>query len=155
MLFVLCNSVECSTAVRVLCGHSDDVVGYSSSYYPDGYRCPRCDGPAAGYREDALEKLPETKHLYNLEVDEMLRVQYGMGLPEEQNPTQEAISTVLREIPVRRVRGRTLKSGRFLLEELELWSGHRLFFGACPDGALVYRLSQPISHTKQALSDVE
>ncbi len=141
MILVTCTA--CRLALRVL-GDVEEIsllVGERSDFWPSKYTCPRCEGPAKGQPEDALlpsELLPF--ELRDLSAQELFAALNGLGLPDEQACSAEVVGTLLRETPIRRVRIRDVPgSPRSILEQLELWDGTRLYFGASPAGAIVYR----------------
>ncbi len=138
MLSIVCN--ECLLCLQVV-DDRDDLVGAGSDFWPNKYPCPGCTRVLAARAEESLTASERTFRVVFLSAEELFAALNGLGLPDEQDCTKEIVEGLLREHPIRRVAGTTIRdTQRFCLEHLELWDGTRLFFGASPEGAIVYRV---------------
>ena len=158
MILVLCKA--CCLAVRVIptdvtkatsAREVTDCVGERSDFWPDRFKCPRCDAPARGFLENAVDpavlSLMEVKDLTAMEA---FAAFWGMGLPEHRQCSFEDLELLLREKPVRRLHGHSVSgSEAHVLESIELWDGTRVFLGASPEGAVVYRVRPPFSYANR------
>lgn len=157
MIVVVCSNASCGTAIRVM-GDAleiNELVGPSSEFWPDKYICPTCEFPAAGVMEHDIDvrSLPK---LRDLEAQEFFQALNGMGLPEEQECTIDAVTQALITSRVVRVVGHSItNSKRFALEWLELEDGRRMYFAAGTHGATVYRLTLPVKHTEKVLKEID
>lgn len=160
MIVITC--LPCELAIRVLPENVADVrsvaeldalVGEKSDFWPNKYQCPRCDQPAAGLREVSAD--PRALRLMtvrNLSPQEAFALFNGLGFPEEQQCSIEALQELLREQPVRRVIGRNITGATTVhVDAFELWDGTKIHFGAGAAGAVVFRIVRPPSYTKRAL----
>ncbi len=154
MIIVPC--LECYTAVRVL-GEADRVhmlVGTKSEYWPDHYTCVACGRSCEGILEieataDALSRMK----MRELTAEEYYAALQGLGTPDEMVCDAVTVRELLRQ-PIKKVGGSTIAgTTRFCLTDIELESGVKLHFGASTHGAVVYRISRPISYTARALEE--
>jgi len=158
MMLVVCGNLAiCESVFRVL-GDWQEVktlVGPQSEFWPQGFTCPKCGGPAQGVMEvDVNVNLLAGFTIRELEAQEMYRAQYGMGLPEELDCRREVVESLLREHPIKRVSGHEVPGAtRFILEYLELWDGSRVYFGASSHGAAVTRIVPPHSHVAKVMKE--
>jgi hypothetical protein len=152
MILIVC--LPCSLAIRVLpsstdtSGELDSLVGRASGFWPDQYECPRCQKKMRGLLErDANPHTLRSLELKDLTPQEAFQLFSGLGFPEEQNCTLVETLLLMKEQPVRKLRGVDIEGSpkRFILEEIELWDGSRVFLGSSPDGAVVYRIARPDS----------
>lgn len=145
MILIIC--IPCSLAIRVI-GELEEVyvnVGPKSDFWPDKFQCPVCEGKAKGILEVEADAtaLAQLK-VSDLTVQEAFIAFHGMGLPTEKDCSKSRVDDLF-STPIRRVKGMD-RSGRFLLEYIEFWDGTRMYLGACPDGAIVYKISAPPSY---------
>lgn len=148
MIVVACTN--CGIGLRVIGDDReiDTLVGKSSDFFPDNYVCPRCASRAVCVAEDICPPV----ELVDLSAEELFAALNGLGLPEEQVCVRSVVEALLKEKPIRRVVGTDIAgSQRFCLEHLELWDGTRLYFGAAPEGAIIYRVVRPPNATERAL----
>lgn len=138
-MITLC--VACKLAIRVF--EDSPILGAHSEWYPANYPCPSCGKATPSIAEEAIpaDILPLLR-FETLTPLEAFIAYAGVGLPREKAFTQETLTTLLREVPIRRVVGNDVQGsrGRFVLEYLELWDGTRVHFAASPEGAVVYRV---------------
>jgi hypothetical protein len=74
----------------------------------------------------------------------------GLGFPDEHHCSLETAQALLKEHPVRRIIGTNVKGAeRTIIDALELWDGTKVYFGAGAGGAVIYRITRPVSYTKQ------
>lgn len=133
----------------------DHLVGRSSDFWPAQFHCVRCGKPCRGMREsEADPRALSLMTLQDLTPQEAFAAFNGLGLPDEQKCSLEVVQVLLREQPIRRVVGRSIQGvERTLVDALELWDGSTVYFGAGGDGAVIYRITRPISYTRTALGD--
>ena len=141
MIVIVC--IPCALAVRVLpsvkeAGEIDSLIGRHSHFWPDRYICPRCEGSMRGMLEhEADVRALSLMELRDLTAQEAFQLFEGLGFPDEQNCTVEALTELMRAQPMRKIQGRNvLGSTRALVEYLELWDGTKIYLGAAPDGAV-------------------
>jgi hypothetical protein len=73
----------------------------------------------------------------------------GLGLPPEQHCNLASVTLLLRETPIRLVRGVDIPgTERCMIDHLELWDGTKVYLGASSHGAVVYRVAPPFSYAK-------
>lgn len=129
------------------------LIGEQSEFWPDKYTCPRCQEEAKAIREDDID--PDSLagiDIQAIEAQEMFRAQNGLGLPDEQVCDRVTVEELLRATPIRKVAGHDIQGARrFCLEWFELADGTKMYFGASTHGAIVYRITRPISHVKEVL----
>lgn len=162
MMLLVCMNSGCSSAFRIL-GEPIEIetlVGSRSDFWPDKYKCPVCDRRAIFFMEnnipDELVARLAVTQIRVLEPQEMFRAQHGLGLPEEQNCTREAVEEALKQNPIRRIGGHAIGgSPTFCLEFLELWNGVKMYFGASSHGAVVYRIVQPTKASQRVLGEID
>ena len=153
MILIICP--QCAFAARVI-GDDDEVdqlVGEGSDFWPDHFPCPRCGARARGVAELDVSVV-ELDHLRlrDLNPQEALAAFSGLGLPDEQLCTKALLETLLREQPIRRVGAQDIEgSKRCYLHHLELWDGTKIYFGAGSGGAIVYRVTNPLSYTERVI----
>ncbi len=77
----------------------------------------------------------------DLTVEEAYKAMNGLGLPEDQECSPTAIRVAMQspiaKLNIRPIRGTT----RSIIESIELVSGAKVYLGASPHGAIVYRIS--------------
>lgn len=162
MIVVVC--LPCELAIRVMpanvANHRsaqelDQLVGKASPFWPDQYPCPRCGKNARGF----LEKMVDPKVLQALVLQEATPQEafaafHGMGFPDEQRCSLETVQELLLGTPVRRVIGKNVTGQeRTIIDALELWDGTRVHFGAGAEGAVIYRITKPVSYAQKVLSE--
>jgi len=151
MIVIPC--LACNVCMRTMgdAAQVDHLVGERSGFWPDQYPCIHCGALCRGLREieadpAALQKM----HVLDLEPEELFAALNGLGTPAEHRCTEAAVLALLQS-KVKRVVGREVQgqaSTRFVLESMEFEDGHKMFFGAAPEGALVYRISKPHSYVE-------
>ena len=157
MILIVCTSLACRTVVRVMAAdllQAEMLVGPSSSYWPNKFTCPTCDGAATGLLEGEVD--PNTFKGFNvleLEAEEMFRSLQGLGLPEEQDCRLEVLHEVMRQ-KIKLIGGHSIGgTKRFCLEWLEMEDGTKLYFGASSHGATIYRIVNNTSYTNRVLQE--
>lgn len=158
MMLLICSSTACGLVIRVV-GDQQQVsamLGPSSDFYPDRYKCA-CGAPAGlAFEEDINPQSIAGHPLRTLEAEEAFRVQYGLGLPEEQNCSRRNVEEALRRSPIKRVGGHEVAgSSSFILEFFELQDCTRLYFSASTHGAAVYRIVPPGGYAKKILEELD
>jgi hypothetical protein len=151
MIVISCSS--CALAIRVM-GEPAEVhslVGERSGFWPDRYTCPSCGGHAEAQAEpEFLASAQGAAPLRDLTVFEAFAALEGLGFPEEHECVLDVVENLLRSTPVRRVAGRSIRgSRRSYIDHLELWDGTKIFLGAGPGGAVVYRIAKPPSYANR------
>lgn len=160
MIVITC--LPCSLALRVMPEVVTDpnsvreleyLVGRQSDFWPNKYPCPRCgeNGSAIDERE-ADPRALQLLELVDLTPAEAFSVLNGLGFPDEQRCTLEVVEELLQKTAVRRVVGRNVAGmERTVIDALELVDGTKVHFGSGADGAVIYRITQPVSYTRKAL----
>ena len=156
MIVVTC--LACELLIRVMPeGESSDelehLVGSRSDFWPDKYPCPRCGKNGQGLPEREVDtRVYQVMELRDVTPKEAFAIFNGMGFPDEQQCSMETLRTLLLEHPVRRVVGRDVVGmARSIVDHLELWDGSRVYLGAATEGAVVYRITRPVSYTAKQL----
>jgi len=158
MILVICSNLNtCESVFRVM-GDWQEVqtlVGPMSEFWPQGFTCPKCQGPAQGVMENDVDMgLLAGFQIRDIEAQEMYRAQYGMGLPEEMDCRRDVVEQILRENPIRKVSGHDISgANRFVIEHIELWDGTKMYFGSSSQGAIIARIVRPHSHVEQVLKE--
>jgi hypothetical protein len=158
MMLVICTSTECKTVTRLLSREVRELislVGSESEWWPNKYRCPRCEGQATGTYEAEID-LASLRgfSMLELEAPEFFRFMMGVGLPEEQNCRIEVLQKIFREGKVKNLAGHPIPgTTRFCLEWLEMEDGTHLYFGSSTHGATIYRIANRPDYTKKALEN--
>lgn len=148
MIVVVCQ--RCSVAARVL-GEDREVhtlVGPASEWWPNNFKCVSCEGPAKGVLESSLDHLDDAAMAplkwRELTAQELFSSQLGMGLPEERGCDFETVKDLLLNKKITQVKGVTVpNTTRTVLEHVIFEDGTRMYFGAGPQGAVVYRIAKP------------
>ena len=158
MMLLLCSSTTCGLVIRVVGDQAQvsTLLGTNSDFFPDKYKCA-CGASASLAFEEEINPASIAGHpLRTLEAEEAFRVQYGLGLPEEQNCTRRSVETALRRSPIKRVGGHEVHgNASFILEFFELEDNTRIYFCASPHGASVYRIVSPGGYTKKVLEELD
>jgi hypothetical protein len=147
MVVIACST--CRLGIRVL-GEENEVsflVGPRSDRWPN-FTCVRCGEKAEGILERALSAAAmQVLEIVDLSPQEAFAAVEGMGLPAEQQCGLSMVRELLKETPVRRVHGHDVPgTQRCAVDSLELWDGTKIYLGASPEGAVVYRISPPHSY---------
>lgn len=151
MVVLTCGT--CLLVVRVM-GDTQQVsflVGEQSPFWPDKYKCPRCDGLALATTLDkAPPELLVSSGVIFLEAEELFAALNGLGLPEERKASKDVVEKLLKEQRVVRVGGENFPTTtRCRVDWLDLDDGTRLFFAAGGRGAVVYRVRRPHSYVEK------
>jgi hypothetical protein len=128
----------------------DFLVGEKSGFWPDKYKCPRCDHMAlATTLGNTPPEMLARPGVLLLEAEELFAALNGLGLPEERVATKEVLEQLLLKHMVVNVRGETLPgTKRCRIDWLDLVDGSRVFFAAGGKGAVVYRIRKRHSYTE-------
>lgn len=148
MIIVACP--PCNLALRIIGNpiEVDMLVGKETSWWPSAYPCPVCGKHATGMKEmEADPNALRAMSLIDLSPHEAFVAFNGLGLPTERVCRKEEIEELFK-MPIRRVVGQNTQTQRFILEHIEFWDGTRLYLGAAPGGAIVYKISAPPNYTK-------
>jgi hypothetical protein len=156
-LLIICRA--CPVVLRVMDEDAkvDLLVGRASSFWPDGYVCVRCGKKAECLNEDRVDpNILRVHGVQDLTPEEAFAAMHGLGLPAEQSCSLDDVTELLKTVPIRRVRGtQVLGQARTVLESLELWDGTRVYFGAAPEGAVIYRIARPHSYATKILEELD
>jgi len=158
MILFVCESLQCHTITRVMSRSVDEMqalVGEGSEWWPKGYKCPNCNGPAGAVYE--IEVSPVQLKDFNireLDAEDYFRFLMGVGLPEESDCSVEVLQQIFSKSKVKSIAGHRISgTKRFCVEWLEMEDGARLYFGASSHGATIYRISNRPNYTEKALND--
>lgn len=159
MIAIVCT--PCRFGVRVMPTKLDPssirelehLVGRGSSFWPDGYPCPRCGGKARGMLEQEVNPdLMAVLQLQEATPAEAFAAFNGLGFPDEQKCSLEAVQELLTRVPIVKVVGQdVLGMERALIDSFELQDGTRVYLGAGGEGVVIYRITRPVSYTQKAL----
>ena len=158
MILFVCDSLECKTVTRVMGRSVDEVqalVGEGSEWWPKGYKCPQCEGPASALYEIQINPNQfKDFHVRELDSEDYFRFLMGVGLPEETDCSIEALQKIFHDGTVKKIAGHRIPGAkRFCVEWVEMADGTRLYFGASSHGATIYRIVKKPNYTEQALND--
>ena len=164
-LLIIC--LPCSLALRVMPARVGsmnsqrelrELVGEGSTFWLDKYPCPACEVHTSAVAEIQVDpRVLSELTVLDVTPHEAFAALHGMGLPEEQKCSLERVEELLREQPIRRVIGSTVEGAppRTTLDALELWDGTKLYFaGTSGTGAVIYRITRPVSYTKKVLAEM-
>lgn len=129
----------------------DFLVGMKSEWYPDRYPCPspECLGLMTLTDTIASEELKNLE-LYDLTPQEAFQALNGCGLPQERGCTKEAVIEAMTGQEVTSIEVFTVPNTRSsILKSIQLSNGYRIYLGAGPAGATVYRIAPPRSYVKE------
>lgn len=159
MILIVCNDGNCGTVTRVM-GEQDQLLsllGPGSEYWPDKFKCPRCEGLSTAEFEANLDPAGvNARNFIELEVQEMFLVQMGMGTPEQRDCRPHIIAEMFKSKKVHKIHARVVPgTWRTILEIIEFDDGSKMYFGASTHGASVYRITAPLKHTEQALQEID
>ena len=154
MLLVVCTN--CYTVVRVLDDEAKlhQLVGEGSDFWPDKYVCISCGKACIGVKESSItvQDLSKAK-VRDLDAEQMLAAMSGLGTPDEMLCDITTVRELLAR-PIKKVQGYTVAgTTRTCLMEIELVDGTKLHFGSSVHGAIVYRITRPISYTQKMLEE--
>jgi hypothetical protein len=151
MITLACT--KCFVALRMSgeFGEMDFLVGMKSDWYPDRYPCPTSGCGGTMTLTDVIDsKDVEKLRIYDLSPQEAFQALHGMGLPKERECSAELVLETLVGGKVTAVDIQDLAgSNRSVIHSLVLESGHRLYLGSSPFGAVVYRVAPPRSHVQE------
>jgi hypothetical protein len=140
----LCST--CGTVVRVI-GNAAEIsrlVGEDSEFWPNGYVCPKCGGSAVGVSDaQATTEMLSGRRgdtLFELMLQDAFALYSGLGLPKERQCSVESVDNTLREGVQRWGLSSDPVNGRVYLNWLETAAGTRIYLGAGPYGAVVFRV---------------
>ncbi len=125
------------------------LIDSRSEFYPDRYPCPACSRFMT-IADDDVDYSEVGESVVEVTPMEFFAAMSGLGLPDERECSEEVVTRVLREQPIRRVVGSSVEGSRYCIHHLELWDGTRLYMAASPDGAIVYRIVRPTRYTERA-----
>jgi len=155
MFLVPC--LRCNTAVRVIGDpvQIDLLIGDKSEYWPNKYVCVNCEQPCTAHHEMEVElDVLALMKMRELSPEEMLAAQMGLGTPDEMMCDAATVNDLLLHRRIKNVASYTVKgTTRCCLTVIELEDGVKLHFGSSAHGAVVYRISRPISYQQRVLKE--
>jgi hypothetical protein len=140
----------CGLGVRLLEGIED-----LESLNSGAYACAGCGGKVSPILEMEISPAAmQALNIRDLTKEEFFAAEAGLGLPEEKVVSLARLNQLLRETPVRSIKGRDVAGeSRTIVDELELWDGTRVFLASSMYGATVYRIRPPQSYTNRVLAN--
>ena len=148
MIVVYCPA--CVQNYRMLT--DDSLVGTASEFWPDKYVCPVCRGLCVGVHEGMAYGSVPTR---DIEPMELYAAMHGLGLPGEMVCDGETVRSLLKE-GVEKVAGFDVPgTTRFIVDYLVLKDGSRVYFGASPHGAIIYRITRKHNYTAKQLEGID
>jgi hypothetical protein len=133
----------------------DQLVGKRSDFWPNKYPCPKCGEMMQGFIEKEVDyRVFHMMKFKDITPQEAFAAFNGLGFPEEQKCSLASVQELLREKPVRRIIGTdVVGQERTIIDALELWDGTKVYFGSAPEGAVIYRITSPVSYTNRQLAE--
>ncbi len=145
MILIVCSA--CRLALRTSGDPSevDYLVGTQCEWYPNKYPCPMEDCPGPMVITDTIASIDiEHIDIRELTPQETFQALCGMGLPNEKVCTADYLREVLSKQQVASVQARDIvNTSRCVLDSITLGNGYRIYLGASPMGAVVYRIAPP------------
>lgn len=149
MITIACT--KCAHAIRVVGDVSevDQLVGQRSDFWPDKYVCFHCGERCEGFLTPEISEFVLAKlNIFDLTPNEAFAALNGMGVPSEHTCCADVVVPLLEAQGIK-VKGRELRGQqRYFLDEIHLPDGTKLFFGASPQGAVIYRITKPHSYVQ-------
>lgn len=153
MIYIVC--LDCKSALRVV-GDIDEVrslIADDSEWYPDKYPCWKCSARAKLMYSIESNALPQLD-MRDLTPQEAFLALSGVGLPEEQDCSVTAVTSVLKRATIMEVVVRPIRnSSRSCLDCLILSDGTKVYLGSSVHGATVYRIATPHHYSSMRSSD--
>lgn len=150
---IIFTCLSCETTLRVM-GDPHEVsriVGKDSEVWQN-FKCVHCDKTMVNMLEIEADPIALSRtQIIDLTPIEAFVAYNGMGLPSERQCSKEVIEGLF-AAPVRKIAGQATVTGRYILESIEFWDGTKIHLGSSPAGAIVYRVTWPPNHTKEALN---
>lgn len=138
---VFCNWCGCTLRVLDKLSEKDEqLVGQTSEFWPDKYKCTKCGADATGCPEQEVPRFMQSAAIVDLTAQELYAALVGMGLPKEAECTLTNVAALLGKVGVKIVGKDVPNTGRCTLDYLEFPDGSLLYLGASSHGAVVYRL---------------
>lgn len=133
------------------------LVGRGSDYWPDKYVCITCGKACNGVDESSVSVAQLAKmKVRDLDPEQMLAALNGLGTPDEMLCDITTVRLLLQEKKIKKVHGYTVNgTTRTCVTSLELEDGTKLYCGSSVHGAIVYRITRPVSYTQKALEENE
>lgn len=148
MIIVICR--DCQVAFRIIgdLDASRALVGPTSDFWPNRFPCPLCRKSIIGaFEYEVSPALLAVLTLRELTPQEAFLAFNEMGLPEERDCKKSQIEELF-TTPIRGISGKETITGRFILEHIEFWDGSKIYLGAAPGGAIIYKISSPPNYTR-------
>ena len=148
---ILYPCTNCGKAFRVI-GETAEIyplIGPESETWPN-FPCPVCEANVIACMEDELDPAAVVQ-LAPREITavELYAAQQGMGLPEEKDCSRRVVLDAFKK-GVKQVVGYQLKgTSRFVLTQLQFEDGTRMFLAASSYGALIYRMTSPVTAAQE------
>lgn len=157
MIIVACP--HCFTALRVEGSddeESDTLIGKSSSFFPDGYRCPIDDcGKKSSmfYPSELSDKAMGSLTFVDVTPNEAFVALNGMGLPAERSCLLEDVQDLLQK-GIKKVSGKNIPgTSRCVVDFIETADGSKIYLAASSHGATVFRTTRIQSHADKVEGD--
>lgn len=149
MITVVCT--VCNAALRVTGDMSevDMLVGTRSEFWPDRYICFACGQPARSFLSPEVSAAVLAQlHIVDVNAQEAFAALNGLGVPDERTCCEEVVLPLFERQGIK-VKGRQIRGARrYCVDELEFPDGTRLYLGASPQGALIYRVTKAHSYVE-------
>lgn len=129
----------------------ESLIGRKSDFWPDKYPCVRCGKDTGAMLETCADpRILQAFTVRDLSPKEAFAALMGLGVPEEQQCSLASVSKLFQENRIVRVAGEDVPgAARAVVDYLEFQSGARVYFGASPSGAVVYRIAPPPAYASQ------
>jgi hypothetical protein len=162
MIVIACT--PCAFAMRVMpesvtsirsVQELDQLIGKRSDFWPDKYPCPKCGQMATGFAEREVDgRVLQLMELKEVTPQEAFAALNGLGFPDEQKCSLGAVQELLRGQPFRKLVGTDVVGmERTIVDYIELWDGTKVYFGSGAEGAVIYRITRPVSYANKQLTE--
>ena len=153
MILVPC--MQCYTVIRVL-GDREEIsslVGPRSEFWPSKFTCVHCEAACEGILETEAEPGALAKmKVRDLSAHEFFVALHGNGLPDEIQCDAATVQELFQTKRVKKLQAQDIRgTTRCVLEFVEFEDGTKVFLGSSAPGAVVYRITRPISYAKKVL----
>ena len=147
---IVIHCPQCVMNFRLL--EDDSLVGTSSEFWPDKYTCPTCSSKCQGVHEAVVSNGAPIR---DIQPEELYAAMHGLGLPGEMLCDGDTVRAFLQSGVSRVVGFEVPGTTRFVIEQIVAKDGSRLYLGASPHGAVVYRITRKHNYTEKVLEKID
>lgn len=149
MIAIVCTACKKMLNVVGEVSEVDMLVGQRSDFWPNKYVCFSCSGPAEGFLTPEVSAAAIRElDVYDVTPQEAFAALGGLGIPAERTCCADVVVPLFEAVGLK-VKGKELRGmTRYFLDEIEMPDGTKLFLGASPHGAVIYRITRPHSYVR-------